>query len=97
MSLKNVYGIVKPFGLDGGIETLKMAPTCLLVLHMVNVVAKVEADYVAVSKHVFEGHDYEYWSPFGEIINVKFRGCGGVLIPYDANSNFSHVRKLIHI
>ena len=60
LSPKNVYGIVKPFGLDNGIKPLKMAPTCLLVLHMVDIVANVEADYVTVSKHVFEGHDYEY-------------------------------------
>lgn len=37
-----------------------MAPTRLLVLRMVDVVAEVVANYVAVSKVVHEGHAYEY-------------------------------------
>ena len=57
-SPKNVYGFVNPFGVDGGVETFMMTPTHLLVLHMVDVVAKVEADYVIISKLVLEGHGY---------------------------------------
>ena len=37
-----------------------MAPTYLLVLKMVDVVAEVESNYVVVSKFVLEGHDYGY-------------------------------------
>ena len=35
-----------------------MAPTCSLVLRIINVVAEVEADYVAIFKLVLGGHDY---------------------------------------
>ena len=59
-----MYGFVNPLCVDGDVETLKMAPTRLFVLRMVDVVAKVEAGYVAVSKLVLEGHAYGHGSPF---------------------------------
>jgi hypothetical protein len=58
LSPKNVYGFVDPFGADGGVKTFMKTPTHLLVLHMVDVVAKVEANYVVISKLVLEGHGY---------------------------------------
>ena len=83
------------FGVDSGVETLKMAPFHMLVLRMVEVVAKVEVDFVAVSKLVLESHDYGlFGSLLGEIINnygsanAKFQGYKEYLIPCDANSNF---------
>ena len=57
-SPQHIYGFVNSFGVEGGIETLKMAPTRLLVLRMVDIVAKVEVDYVVVSNLVLEGHNY---------------------------------------
>lgn len=57
-SPKNDYGFMNLFGVDSGVETLKMAPFHMLVLRMVEVVAKVEVDFVAVSKLVLESHDY---------------------------------------
>ena len=59
-SPKNVYGFVDPFGVDGGVETFMMTPTHLFVLHMVDVVAKIETDYVVISKLVLEGHGYGF-------------------------------------
>lgn len=61
---KNTYGLVNPFGVDHGVETLKVAPSHLLILHIVDIVSEIEANYVAVSKFLFEGHDYGCLSQF---------------------------------
>ena len=39
---KNVYGFVNPFGVESGVETLKMKPTRLFVLCMVDIDGEVE-------------------------------------------------------
>ena len=58
LSPENVYGFVNLCGVESGFETLKMAPTHLFILCMVDIVAKVEDDYVVASKLVLKGHDY---------------------------------------
>ena len=63
-SLENVHGFVNLFSSYGGVHTLKMAPTRLLILHMVDV---VEPDYVVVSKFVLEGYDYGCLDYFWEV------------------------------
>ena len=58
LSPENVYRFMNPFSEDGGVETWKMALTCLLVLRMVDIIVEVEAHCVAISKLVLEDHDY---------------------------------------
>lgn len=57
-SPEHIYEFMNSFGVEGNIETLKMAPTRLFVLHMIDVLAEVEVDYLVVSKLVLKGHDY---------------------------------------
>jgi hypothetical protein len=65
----NVYGFVNPFGVESGVETLKMSPTCLFVLYMVDIDGEVGHNYLVVSILVLEGHDYGCLGHFwGEII-----------------------------
>ena len=64
-SSKNVCRFVNPFNVDNGIQTLTMAPTRLLVLCMVDIVAEVEAGHVAISKLVIEGNDNGCLGLFG--------------------------------
>ena len=82
-SPKNVYGFVNPLSVDNNIETLNMAPTCLLVLRMVGTVGEVKADYVVIFKLVLEGHDYDVWiSLGGRLLAIKvviMRSCKGVV------------------
>ena len=74
LSSENICGFVNSFGVDNGVQLLKLAPTRLLVLHMVDVVAEVTTSYVAISKLVLDDHN-------DGCLDLFFWGGGVLLAP----------------
>lgn len=66
---RDVYGFVNPSSVDGGVETLEVTLSCLINLRMVNIVAEIKANCIALSlKSFLRAMTIDVWVFWGEVI-----------------------------